>query len=225
MQSSDRRDLRPLGLAGTLILLACVAVAYGSQFWPTPLVRTFMLHWLGDPPREGFAGMFLPHALLYTTLPALVCALLWLILVKLRFIPSFALGNLKRSMMLGVPGGLIAIIAVLPLAWLALPAGSVHWIPPNWSSIAGNVFSNFYEEFIFRGFLLVALRRAVGFWPAAIISSLLWGLSHTQYPLLLQLSIVATGIWFSWLARQVQSLSAPYIAHMVADVIGDSLVG
>ncbi|MBV9180305.1 MAG: CPBP family intramembrane metalloprotease [Acidobacteria bacterium] len=35
-----------------------------------------------------------------------------------------------------------------------------------------------WEEFAFRGYLLFALARAIGFWPAAVISSLVFGYTH-----------------------------------------------
>jgi CAAX protease family protein len=36
----------------------------------------------------------------------------------------------------------------------------------------------FFEEFAFRGYLLLALSEAIGFWPAAVISSLAFGYTH-----------------------------------------------
>jgi len=102
---------------------------------------------------------------------------------------------------------------------------TVHWIDPVPWKIAGNIFSNFYEEFIFRGFMLTALAAAIGFWPAAIVSSAMWGFTHNQYPLSLQALIAAIGIYWSYLTRRARSLWTPYSAHMVLDIVGDSLIG
>ena len=102
---------------------------------------------------------------------------------------------------------------------------TARWIDPVPWKIAGNVFSNFYEEFVYRGFMLAALAAAIGFWPAAIISSAMWGYTHSQYPLSLQALIMAVGVYFSWLMRKAQSLWTPYASHMVLDIVGDSLIG
>jgi membrane protease YdiL (CAAX protease family) len=78
---------------------------------------------------------------------------------------------------------------------------------------------------VYRGFMVAALGAAVGFWPAAIISSAMWGYTHNQYPLSLQALIMAVGVYFSWLMRNSQSLWTPYASHMVLDIVGDSLIG
>jgi len=102
---------------------------------------------------------------------------------------------------------------------------AIRWIDPDPWSLAGNVFSNFYEEFIFRGFLLAALAAVIGFWPAAGVTSALWAATHTQYPLSLQLTIFATGMLLAWVVQSARTIWAPYGAHMVMDVVLDSLVG
>jgi membrane protease YdiL (CAAX protease family) len=40
------------------------------------------------------------------------------------------------------------------------------------------LFVGLYEEFVFRGYPLVAFARVIGFWPAAIVLSLGFGLIH-----------------------------------------------
>lgn len=207
-------------------LLACAALVYGLHFWPSPLLRDAGLAWLGHPEYEGFKGIFLPHLLLYSTLTALTAAIIWRVLVGQRLLPPPLLGSFShRQFALGVLGGLVALAATLLFAYLVLPSGSVRWIDPVGWKIAGNVFSNFYEEFLYRGFFLVALTAALGFWPAAVISSALWAYTHNQYPLSLQVLIAVTGIYWCWLARKARSLWTPYTSHMVLDAIADSLIG
>jgi membrane protease YdiL (CAAX protease family) len=53
----------------------------------------------------------------------------------------------------------------------------------------------------------------------------MWALLHTQYPLILQASILVVGVGFCWLAVRMRSLWAPYVAHEVLDLLGDSLIG
>ena len=156
---------------------------------------------------------------------AALAAIVWIPMAKAGWLPYPPLRKLRRSIVPGIAGGLLALVATIATALAFFPPGTVHWIDPNPWKIAGNVFSNFYEEFIWRGFLLFELRELIGFWPAAVISSASWGLLHTQFPLAGQLLIVALGIGFAWLVRLTGSLWAPYVAHEVLDVIGDSLIG
>ena len=219
------RNPQLIGIGPKLIVLLCVAGAYGGQFWPESLVLAHGMEWLGNPPYQGFLGAFLPHLLLYTTFMAAVSAILWFILAGFGWIQPPQFGNVRRSIELGVIVGLVAVVLSVGVAWLTLPSGSVRWIPPDGWKIAGNVFSNCYEEFVNRGFFLTALRTVFGFWPAAIISSAMWGFLHTQYPLALRILIVVIGIGFCWAARRAQSLLAPYVAHEVLDTIADCLIG
>lgn len=208
------------------LLFACVVAVYSVRFWPSPILNHAVMGWLGNPEYAGFKGMFLPHLLLYSTLTAICAAMVWLVLVRRCILPSPLLGRVsRRQVLLGVLGGLVPLAATLLLVYLAFPPGSLQWIGPVGWKIAGNVFSNFYEEFIYRGFFLVALTAAIGLWPAAVLSSGMWAFTHTQYPLSLQALIAATGILWCWLSRKVRSLWTPYISHMVLDVVADSLIG
>jgi len=219
-----KRGAKPIGLLPKLVVLLCVALAYGSQFWPESVLFYDGMKWLGNPPYDGFTGAFLPHLLLYTTLMAAVCAVFWAILASVGWLPWPQFGNVKSAIKLGILVGLISVVVSIGVAWLTLPSGSVHWVPPSLWKIAGNVFSNFYEEFVNRGFFLVGLRTVFGFWPAAVISSAMWGLLHMQYPMALRIFIVVIGIVFCWAAQRAQSLLAPYVAHEVLDTIGDCLI-
>lgn len=217
---------RPVTVGQRALLLASAAAVYALHFWPATQVRNAGLIALGSPQYVGFKGIFVPHLLLYSTLPAVVAALLWIAFVRNRLLPAPSLGRPDASQLrAGVVGGCVALVATVAFVALVFPSGTLHWIDPVPWKIAGNVFSNFYEEFVFRGFLLVALRTAIGFWPAAIVSSALWGYTHSQYPLSLQALIMITGIYFCWLVRRTQSLWTPYVSHMVLDVAADSLIG
>ena len=208
-----------------VILLVCALLAYGSGFWPNDVVLGYGMEALGYPKYEGFAGAFLPHLLLYSTLAALVSALLWWALSRNRLMPPPQLGNVRASLPIGIAMGLLSLVLLLALAWATMPPGTIHWIDPQPWKIAGNIFSNFFEEFIFRGFILVALMAMFGFWPAAVVSSVMWAAMHTQYPLELQAFIAVSGVLWAWAGRRARSLWAPYTAHMTLDLLGDCLVG
>jgi membrane protease YdiL (CAAX protease family) len=212
-------------IADKAMILLAVVIAYGSGFWPGRLVLRGGLNSLGNPEYVGFRGIFLPHLLLYTTLMAAVSAILWWALVLAKILPPPKFGNIRASAALGLVGGIAGLALTLLVVLVALRAGTIPWIAPDPWKIAGNIFSNFYEEFVFRGFVLVALRRVAGFWPAALVSSAMWAFTHVQYPMVIQLTILAVGVAFCWIMQRARSLWAPYFAHEVLDVIGDSLIG
>jgi len=215
-----------LTLMQRALLIISAAAVYAVNFWPSMQVTNAGLIALGSPKYVGFKGIFLPHLLLYSTLTACVAALLWFTFVRARILPAPRLGRpTARQLGAGVVGGILALIATVVFVYVLFPPNTVHWIDPVLWKIAGNVFSNFYEEFVYRGFMLVALGAAIGFGPAAIITSAMWGYTHNQYPLSLQALIMAVGVYFSWLMRKAQSLWTPYAAHMVLDIVGDSLIG
>jgi len=175
----------------------------------------------------AYAGLwkFLPHLLLYSTLPALAAGVAWIAFARAGVIDAPPLGKGHRPLgkiLIGAFGAIALVLVVL----IATGQGSaIRWIGPDPWSIAGNVFSNFYEEFIFRGFLLAALAAVIGFLPAAVVTSALWAATHTQYPLSLQVTIFAVGVLLAWVAQSARTLWAPWGAHMIMDVVLDSLVG
>lgn len=214
-----------LSMSQRAIVLACVALAYGSTWWPEHWVLAQGMAWLGEPRYAGFAGKFLPHLLLYSTLPAAVSAVLWLILSKAKLLAPIPLTRGHNLVGYGVLGAAIAIVATVALILLTPGIGTLRWIGIDPWGVAGNVFSNFYEEFIFRGFILAGLAAVIGFWPAAIVASGLWAAQHTQYPLSLQVVIGGTGIVWCWIRIQARTLWAPYLSHEIMDTILDAAIG
>lgn len=79
----------------------------------------------------------------------------------------------------------------------------------------------FFEELICRGFLLAALAAALGFWPAAILSSIAFGAVHTQFPFAIQVLVGVAGFAWCLVAARAKSLLAPYISHMTLDWLID----
>lgn len=214
-----------LSIGQRAIVLGCVAIAYASTWWPEHWVLVHGMAWLGEPRYAGFTGKLLPHLLLYSTVPAIVCAILWLVLSNAKLLPPIALTRGHRFVAYGALGALTAIVATIALI-LAIPGmGTLKWVGIDPWGVAGNVFSNFYEEFIFRGFILAGLAAVIGFWPAAVIASGLWAAQHTQYPLSLQVLIGATGIFWCWIRERARTLWAPYLSHEIMDTVLDAIIG
>jgi membrane protease YdiL (CAAX protease family) len=212
-----------ISLAHRGTLIAVAAAAYLIGFWPTWWVRDLILRAFHRPPYEGL-WILIPHLLLYSTLPALFCLAAWSILARLQWMPALRLSPRLSTFGWGLGVGLLSL-AVLAAFFLATgQAGAFHAprVDP-WIATA-NIFSNFYEEYIFRGFIFAALYAALGFWAAAILSSLAFGATHAQYPLSLQALIAALAMLWVWAGKRGGGLLAPYTAHMTLDWLIDPVL-
>jgi|CXWL01.1.fsa_nt_gi membrane protease YdiL (CAAX protease family) len=205
------------------ILIAVVVAAYLVGFWPTWWVRDFVLAEFGNPPYEGL-WILIPHVFLYTTLQALFCFVAWSALAGLQWMPAPRLSFRLPAVGWGLVAGLLSIAIVVAFFYATGQEGAFHEPRPKPWIAVGNIFSNFYEEFVFRGFILVALTAAIGFWPAAIVSSVAFGATHAQYPLSLQALIAVTALLWAWVTQRTGDLMAPYLAHMTLDLVVDPIL-
>lgn len=92
---------------------------------------------------------------------------------------------------------------------------------PIWplSFLVVAVLAPIAEELLFRGILLPALARSrLGFWGAAVVSTLGWTLLHT-YSIAGMLLVFLLGMLFSWLFARTSSLRIPIAAHMANNAI------
>ncbi len=71
----------------------------------------------------------------------------------------------------------------------------------------------FWEEMLFRGFLLAPLIGPVGFWPAAVLVSGAWTVMHIGYSTVGLAEVFLIGLYFSWLLRRTGSLWVPIACH------------
>lgn len=204
-------------------LVAVAAGAYFIGFGPTWALRDVVLQAFGNPAYEG-VWILIPHLFLYSTLPALFCLAAWSVLARLKWMPAFRFSSRWATFGWGLGAGL-ASVAVLVGFFFATGQASAFHEPRVDPWIAGaNIFSNFYEEYVFRGFILVALTAALGFWPAAILSSIAFGATHTQYPLELQALIAVLALLWAWAGKKGDGLLAPYTAHMALDWLVDPVL-
>ena len=74
------------------------------------------------------------------------------------------------------------------------------------------VWAPIFEELAFRGALFAGLRKRLSFLPAALLSSLVFGLSH-GYDFLGQMGIVWVGFVLCWLFERTRSLFPCLLAH------------
>jgi len=81
------------------------------------------------------------------------------------------------------------------------------------------------EEIFFRGVLFRTVRDRHGFWPAALASAIPFGLVHyVPAPaidaLLLQVTMVFTGLGLAWIYDRRGTIVAPAAAHVVFNIVG-----
>lgn len=199
-----------------LLILAVVAFVYVCAFWLADVVRIAAQTAIGPKPYEGL-WLFLPHLLLYTTFTAAVAGACWYALARTGDVPGEWFRPTRESVLWGAIGGVLSTIACIAFLHFA-GMGQPSWAGFDGWEIAGNTFSNFYEELVYRGFLLAALTVVIGFWPAAIVTSITFGLTHDQYPYALQGLIAVTSVGWCWIVRHSKSLWAAWIAHMILDI-------
>lgn len=203
-------------------LVAAVVAAYLVGLWPSWALRDVVLEALGNPPYQG-AWILFPHVFLYGTLQAVFCLVAWRLLARRGWMPAPRYALRWPAFRLGLFVGLVSIGFVVAFFVATGQASAFHAPRVDPWLAAANVASNLYEEYVYRGFILAALTAAFGFWPAAVLSSLAFAATHTQYPLALQALIVATALLWAW-ASQRDGLLAPYTAHMTADWVLDPIL-
>ncbi len=112
------------------------------------------------------------------------------------------------------------LVAAYPLILLAEYIGlKFHPVPAdpmidallaNWalwqSVIVIVIAAPLAEEYIFRGVLLVWLRRKIGEFGAVILTALGWAALHTQYDLIWMSAIAASGILLGYIRMRGGSL-------------------
>lgn len=204
-------------------ILMIAAGAHAVGFWPTWWVRNAVLKAFGNPAYAG-VWILIPHVFLYTTLSALTCLVLWLALIRSKWLEPIPFAMSRPVVIWGLIGGIVSAVAAFGI-FAGLQPGAIHAAQFNPWVATANLFSNFYEEFVFRGFLLAALTAVFGFWPAAILSSLAFGATHVQYPLEFQAIISGFGLIWCWIVRRTGSIWSAWIAHMGLDWIVDPFIG
>jgi membrane protease YdiL (CAAX protease family) len=80
----------------------------------------------------------------------------------------------------------------------------------------------FMEEFVYRGFLFNALARYAPVWLAAVVSGVLFGLSHGSSSAFLPLA--ASGVVLAYVYQRSGSLTASMLTHALFNLINVALI-
>jgi membrane protease YdiL (CAAX protease family) len=183
------------------------------------LVARFVFH---RPPRIGAISSLTPAAailsdgaiFLFTALAALVMAR-----IEHRKWAAYGLPArhaFGKDFWVGAVAGFLAIstalLAMFFLHGFRLAGLAIHGATLLWSTLAWSIAFlcvGLGEEFAFRGYLQYTLTTGMGFWPAGILMSALFGLAHTGNPGESKfglLSVVCFGILFCFILRRTGNL-------------------
>jgi membrane protease YdiL (CAAX protease family) len=211
------------------IIVLCISIIILlTRFWVSPEIREAISSFFDYPKYEGIWAAF-EHIFLYTTFTAILCFLFWYILYKKQFFPSvksYFIFN-KKSFLYGIISGLSIFIFNIIIAFFlikftdleGLIGYNTQFLRDYWT-IIGNIFSNFYEEFIYSGFLLISFRYIFKKnWIAIILTGLIFGFIHTQYPIPFRIVLSISGFITSWVVIKTNSIWAAWLNHMLVDVL------
>ena len=91
--------------------------------------------------------------------------------------------------------------------------------PDRWTVmmdvIDGVIFAPVFEELMFRGVLFVGLMRRMGGLTAALVSTTLFALMHTQYAPWEMFSVGVFGLVCCWLTWRTGSIKSGIVLHMI----------
>lgn len=136
-----------------------------------------------------------PATLIFGDAPAVVSALLAAFVMALLEGKSFAAYGLPLRAAFGKrfwQGALYGLVALTLLMGLI---AAFHGFAPGRLAVRGGAAARygvlygvafllvaFFEEFSYRGYLQVTLESGIGFWPAAVVLSILFGVQHLANP-------------------------------------------
>jgi membrane protease YdiL (CAAX protease family) len=209
-------------IRGAIAFVIGFALLWVSQRTITPAIADQLEPSFG--PADG-SGLFLRHLLTFSLVTAAITTAAWLAFARAGWLapPRPWLGFGPGAWKLGAIAG-VALSAAVVVGGVAM-GERVHFHPDGWK-MAGNVFSNYYEELSYRGLLMQAAWAATGSRNAAVVvSSAVFGWTHFQGPHGAEFAIAAgvAGCVFGALAIRTRSLGGAWVAHQISDMILDSL--
>jgi uncharacterized protein len=166
-----------------IALFAAMAATLNFTLHHIPAVQA----WNKSQPKNAFTPMLLLLGEGLSSLFLIVCALIMTKIEKKGFSDySLPLGQaFGRRFWQGVPLGLVMLSLLMALI-AALHGFSVGGAALSGAEAVkygvlygiGFILVGFFEEFSFRGYLQATLGSGIGFWPAAIVLSLIFGAIH-----------------------------------------------
>lgn len=167
----------------------------------------------------------------------LLCAIVWIIGTRFGLMPSLpqSLGK-GQSWRIVLHAGLIASVILILITVLIGAADGTFGFHPYFTKMAGDLVSNMYEEIVYRGLMFCAFYGVAAAAPFSLTRDLnkagviagtigscaVFAFGHDQYSVALRMVIGVVSIAFVYPWVKSRSLWAPWIAHMLSDIIGDT---
>lgn len=212
---NDHPLKKRMAVFASIFAAACLWAAFVDPLW-AGFIQKFM------PPKSPGPKLLMRHIFVFGTSNFLFCLACLKALERLKIFGRVSCSVTKTA----AAQGALAASALLAFAvsqWLFY--GLDFQFEVNSWSIAGNVFSNFYEEIIFRAFMIPLFFYLFGsIWPSLVFSSLLFAMVHAQYPPFLKLTVFAGGFAFGLSYVRTGNVFAPWLAHQLADTVADAIL-
>jgi uncharacterized protein len=195
------------------LIIALVSLPFGAKLDDAPASVTILstigqdLCFIGAallfalmiaPPRRALFGLVAPRDL---KLAAAFTVAGWLAFIALSAVWLSLIGSKAEDSIienLGAGDSTIALIGVTFIVCVCAPLG---------------------EEFLFRGYIFGAL-RSNGFWPAALLTGLMFGLVHVLgSPIAFILPLAALGALLCWIREKTGSLYPGIALHCINNTI------
>ena len=215
-QSSTTR----IGLVGVTLLVIILEFT-GSAFERTDLAHKINL-WANGFIEPNQMGLFMRHVLAWWTLAPMVLFGVVAIVVlrctprQVFLLPGNSTWSIPKTIVILLAVGICEVAIILTTQWANLTY-ALHL-----GDMAGNLFSNAYEELLYRSFMLGMLIRFSGRpWYAIFLTSLLFTLGHTQYMGWISLGFFVLAIPFGWITWKTKWILWPWILHMLVDLAVD----
>jgi membrane protease YdiL (CAAX protease family) len=209
----DEDDLRTFQVAGLrLPVRATIAITVMVFVVVFDFSRTFipdaLIQYDHNPGMQRLQA--LDRFALFFAVPLLV------VLLAFRDRPSrygLRFGEWRLGVALAIVG--CAVMTPVVLWFAGQPDGRAYYAP-SWSSLPDVLATNFVDlfsaEFLFRGFLMFTLVRALG--PIGVlVATLPFVFTHLTKPELELISTLAGGMLYGWLAWRTRSIVWGALAH------------
>jgi membrane protease YdiL (CAAX protease family) len=208
---ADRRTIDLVGLrlpsraaAAVSIATIVLLVDFSRILLPATVVA-------GGRSPDGLRGIALERLVLFVVVPLAV------VLLAFRDRPhryGLTLGDVTA----GVPLALLGITVMTPIVlWFATLPDVRAYYSPSAAGLPDIVITNAIDlsaaEFLFRGFLMFTLVRAVG--PIGVLIAVMpFAYAHVGKPVLELISTLGGGLAYGWLAWRTRSIVWGSIAHV-----------
>lgn len=214
---SDRQVFR----AGwSLVLFICVA-------W----IGVWLLElWLA--PRYAWVNTHLAQSLYWLAMKILIWVLPALYVIRYSgstFHETMGFGRPRAALGWGIGIGLC--LALITVAVKRVTHQQLLSTPLSWSLFTAVIVAPVTEEIAFRGAVLPALQRRLGFFSANLITALLFTAAHVpgwyfRHSLMSNLrspvggavSVFLLGFVFGWVAHKSKSVSGGILTHLISNV-------